>query len=284
MAAFSNRATLSYRDTVTNSNVVTGEITEVLSADKTAVYGAYSLGDTVTYVISIVNSGTTPFTGLTVTDNLGAFTVGGTEVIPLTYEDGSVQYYVNGVLQAPPTVSAAGYLVISGIGVPANGNALIIYSATVNEYAPLEVGGTITNQAAVTGGGLTNDLIVTETVDTEEEAELSITKSLSPTVVAENGQLTYTFVIRNTGNTPAVATDNVTVRDVFDPVLNPITVTFNGAVWTAGVNYTYDAVTGVFETVPGQITVPAATYTRDPVTGIVIAEPGIAVLTVTGTV
>ncbi len=284
MATFFNQATLTYRDTVTNSNVVTGEITEVLTASKTAVGDQYGAGDTVTYAVSIVNSGGTPFTGLTLTDNLGAYTVDGTEVRPLTYEEGSVLYYVNGVLQAPPAVTTPDYLVISGISVPANGNALILYSAEVNGFAPLEVGGTITNQAAITGGGLVSDLIVTETVSAEAEANLSITKALSPTVVAENGQLTYTFVIRNTGNTPAVATDNVTVRDVFDPVLNPITVTYNGTVWTEPANYTYDAVTGVFETVPGQIIVPAATYTRDPATGLIAVEPGIAVLTVTGTV
>lgn len=284
MATFFNQATLSYRDTVTNSNVVTGEITEVLSASKTAVGDQYSAEDMVTYAVSIVNSGTSPFTGLTVTDNLGAYTVNGTEVLPLTYEEGSVLYYVNGVLQAAPTVSDTNYLVISGINVPAGGNALILYSARVNGFAPLDEAGAITNQAAVTGGGLSNDLIVTETITAVAEPVLTITKSLSPAVVPENGQLTYTFVIRNTGNTPAVATDDVTVTDTFEPVLNPISVTYNGTVWIEPENYTYNSATGAFATVPGQITVPAATYTRDPVTGAVVTEPGVAVLTVTGTV
>jgi hypothetical protein len=38
MATFFNQATLTYRGGATNSNIVTGEIREVLSANKTATY------------------------------------------------------------------------------------------------------------------------------------------------------------------------------------------------------------------------------------------------------
>ena len=37
MAAFYNTATLSYRDTSTNSNTVEGQLVQVLAAEKTAV-------------------------------------------------------------------------------------------------------------------------------------------------------------------------------------------------------------------------------------------------------
>ena len=36
MPAFTNQATLRYNDTVTNSNIVTGEVVGVISATKTA--------------------------------------------------------------------------------------------------------------------------------------------------------------------------------------------------------------------------------------------------------
>ena len=49
-----------------------GEILEVLSAAKEAVRNTYRQNDTITYVISIVNAGTLAYTGLTITDNLGA--------------------------------------------------------------------------------------------------------------------------------------------------------------------------------------------------------------------
>lgn len=71
MARFTNQAQLRYGNSVANSNIAVGEILEVLSATKTAVGNSYKQDDSITYVVSIVNSGTTPITGLTLTDNLG---------------------------------------------------------------------------------------------------------------------------------------------------------------------------------------------------------------------
>ena len=74
------------------------------------------------------------------------------------------------------------------------------------------------------------------------------------------------------------------VTDTFDPILSGITVTYNGTVWTQPESYTYDEATGLFTTVVGAITVPAATYTQDPATGNWVVDPGVTVITVTGTV
>lgn len=284
MAIFTNQATLSYNNTITTSNIVTGEIVEVLSAAKHALNDEYSFGDTVTYIISIVNTGSIPFNGLTITDDLGAYTVGLETRTPLTYVDGSFAYYANGVLQAGATALAGPPLVISGINVPAGGNVLVIYEASVNGFAPLASGSTIVNEATITGAGLTAPIELSETITVANAAQLSITKSLTPETVVENGQLTYTFTIQNTGNTAAVATDNATVTDLFNPILENITVALNGTVLTEGPQYAYDETSGLFQTVAGVITVPAATYTQDPVTGLWNVVPGVAVLTVTGTV
>ncbi len=284
MATFYNHATLSYNGHVTNSNEVSGELLDVLSATKTAIMDDYIAGDDITYVISIVNTGATAFTNLTITDDLGAYPFGLTTLVPLTYQAGSIHLYANGALQATPVVAAGPPLVISGIDVPANGNVTIIYEVNANQYAPLDVADTITNTAVITGGGLSSPITITETISTENIAILSITKSLCPATVVENGQITYTFTIQNTGNTAAVAGDNVILTDTFDPILNPITVTFNGAAWADPANYSYDALTGEFATVAGQITVPAATYTQDPVNGNWIVTPGVSTLTIIGTV
>ena len=101
--------------------------------------------------------------------------------------------------------------------------------------------------------------------------------------VTENGQITYTFVISNTGNTEAAATDNVVVTDTFDPLLRNIAVTYNGTAWTEGTNYTYNAATGVFTTQAGQITVPAASFSQNA-DGTFAVTPGTATLVITGTV
>ena len=103
-------------------------------------------------------------------------------------------------------------------------------------------------------------------------------------MVNEDGTLTYTFIIQNAGNTPVAATDNVILTDTFNPILNPIEVSFNGTAWTEGEEYEYDPTTGVFTTAEGAITVPAATYTQDPDTGAYSITPGVATVTVTGTV
>ena len=284
MAQFTNQAQLSYNGAVVNSNVAVGEILEVLSASKTAVMNDYTRNDDVTYVISVVNSGTSPVTGLTVTDDLGGYAFGAETLYPLEYVEGSVRLYINGVLQAAPTVTAGPPLVFSGITVPAGSNLMIIYEADVTRFAPLNTDGSIVNTALIAGAGLPSTVTVTETVVPEQEPELTITKFIEPVPVTENGTLTYRFLIQNYGDTEAVATDNVAVSDTFDPILNNLTVTLDGVTLTEPADYTYDAATGVFATVPGRITVPAATYVQDETTGAWVITPGVTELVVTGTV
>ena len=283
MAVFFNQATLTYNGGVANSNIVSGEIVEVVTASKTATPSIYRAFETVTYVVTLLNSGSTAVNGLSLSDNLGAYTSGELTLVPLDYVSDSVRYFTNGVLQPTPTVSSVSPLTISGINIPAGGNATIVYRATVNGFAPLVAGSEITNTLTVTGGGIINPVTASETISSNDSAELTITKAVSPSTVTENGQLTYTFVIENSGNTEAVSTDNLVVSDTFNPILGSITVVYDGTVWELGTNYTYNETTGEFATVAGQITVPAATYSTDP-SGAVTVTPGSVTLTVSGTV
>ncbi len=155
LAQFTHQAQLSYNDSVVNSNIVVGEILEVISATKTAVGSTYGSDSDVTYVISVINSGTVPYTNLTVTDDLGVYPFGTTSLVPLTYNEGTVRYYINGNLQPAPAVTDDGTtLVFSGINVPAGGNATIVYEVSTNRFAPLDTASSITNTATVSGCGI----------------------------------------------------------------------------------------------------------------------------------
>lgn len=281
MAQFTNQARLSYNNTVVDSNIAVGEIRDLLSASKNALTDSYRVGDRVTYVIGIVNASSTTQTDLTVTDNLGAYTLGTATLYPLTYVDGSARIYTGGVLRGEPTVTAGLPLIFSDLTVPAASNLLLIYEASVNDTAPLGTTDSIINTATVNGTGLTASITISETINAAVGPDLTITKSIEPIPVNANGTVTYTFTIRNFGNTAATAADNVAVTDTFDPALSGLTVTLDGTVWTAPANYTYT--NNLFASVPGQITVPAATYTQSAETGAWTITPGTVVLRVTGT-
>ena len=283
MPAFYNQATLTYNGTSTQSNTTVGELVATLTITKNNVNQTYTPGERITYVVNLVNSGATAMTGITLTDDLGAYTLTTGTLTPLTYVPNTLLYYVNGVLQTTPTVTAGPPLTVTGLAVPAGGNISVVYQADVNEYATPTTGATITNTATATGTSITTPLTATSTITVNGAPRLTVTKSLSPTTVAENGQLTYTFTIQNYGNTETLTTDTTTLTDTFNPILNPITVTYNGTAW-ATTNYTYDTATGVFTTTAGAITVPAATATQDEATGRWTVTPGTTVLAVTGTV
>ncbi len=284
MAIFTNQATLSYQNITVGSNIATGEILEALSATKTAVTETYTILGDVTFAVSILGNGTTAVSGVTVSDDLGAYPFGTGTLTPLAYRDGSVKLFINGVLQAPPAVDTDPGVTFSGFTIPAGGNALLLYEATVTEFASPEENGTITNTATVTANGVNTPLTANATISAAEGPNLTINKAISPAVVTEGSRVTYTFTIQNLGNSAATDADNVQITDLFDPILSDITVTLNGVLLTEGTGFSYNEATGLFTTVPGVITVPAANFAQNPQNGGFITTPGTAILTVTGTI
>ena len=283
MAVFYNQATLTYSGGSTNSNTASGEITESCLMTKTAVSDSYSPGETITYVVSIVNNGDTELTGVSLSDDLGGYDFGGGTLYPLEYVEGSLLYYVDGVLtpSAGITVTPGAPLTISGIPIPAASNVMLIYSARVTPYAPLGTDAQITN--TVTASGLCSALAASETISMEGSAQLTISKSVDPGSVSCGDRITYTFIIQNSGSDEADATAEIAVSDLFDPVLSDIIVNLNGVAMAKAAGYSYDETTGEFATVAGAITGPGATYEQSP-DGVWVTTPGTAVLTVEGTV
>ena len=285
MAQITNQANLTFNyGTATGSaisNIATATLLDPLSAEKTSVGDTYRAGDTITYVISVLNNGNTTVNNITVTDNLGAYTVGTQTVTPLTYEDPAA-LYINGVFSS----SLSGNVTANGVSfvipsLASGANALIVYRVTINDFAPLAQGGTITNTATVataTGG---NPITVNNIVTVEDYADITIQKEMSPDPVSDGDLLTYTFTITNTGNTEATG---VVLTDSFNPAPSAITVSVDGQTVPA-TDYSYE--NGLLTLPTGDnfpITVPAATVTQDPVTGNVTITPGTLVITVTGTI
>ena len=307
MPAFYNHATLSYNDIVIDSNTVQGNLNASLSISKDAVHNSYRHGDMITYALNFVNTGASDANNLHLYDNLGAYEHTSGTLVPLDYVDGSVKYYVNGELQDAPETDAGAPLHISGIRVPAGGNASLLYTTRVNHFAPLDVGSILTNTATLgrRGDGMQNridtqgrggnhhpckcddstqlPINALEEIYPNADALLTITKSLCPKEVSPCQPLTYTLTIENTGATAITAEDNVVVSDTFDPVLDISSVTFNGEDWSDPANYTYNENTGEFATVAGQVTVPAATYVQDSQTGVWHIIPGVSTIEITGT-
>lgn len=281
MATIYNQASINLGGAITNSNITSSEITSGLSLTKTAATSEYGAGEGITYVVSIVNSGLNDYNGVTLSDDLGKFTIGIQEITPLTYVNGSILFYLDGVLQPAPAAVAGDTLEIGPFNIPAGANVTVIYEATANGTAPLGAGASITN--TVTLGGGSCELSDSATVPTRDEPRLTIAKSVCPETVTCAGEITYTIVIQNLGNTAVVATDDLIVNDIFNPVLKDITVTLDGVALAEGVGYTYNTETGEFATLPGTITVPEALFTRDTLTGIISTTPGVAVVTVKGT-
>ena len=282
MAVFRNQATLLYGGNATLSNVVTGELLDALGVTKTAVIETYRTGDTLTYVVTLQNTSAAALSGISVSDTLGAYPFGTGTLTPLSYLTGSVKYFVNGELAAAPTVASTDPLVFTGITLPAGSEGYLVYAVTVNEYAPLDVGGVITNTATVTYPGLAAPLTASATVSAADTATLNVTKAVTPATVTEGDSLTYTITLENYGLTPVTADGGAVVSDTFDPILTLGGVSFNGVALTEGVGYTYDGTSGQFATLPGAITIPAATAVQDPVTGSYTLTPGTSVLTVSG--
>ena len=261
MAVFSNQATITYNGNTASSNIAYGEILDTLAVSKTPIESGYTPGETVTYVVNLTNTGTTPLTGVTLTDNLGGYDFAGTTVYPLSYNASSIKYFVNGVLQSTPTVAQGPPMSITGLSIPAKGNAVLVYQATVTSFAPSTLGSTIVNTVTATGTGINTPVTASSTVAVNSNASITVNKSISPTQVTDNEQVTYTFIIQNSGNTALEATGDTVITDTFNPILSNISAVFNSTPLGVNTDYTYDTATGLFQTLAGRITVPAATVT-----------------------
>ena len=280
MAIITNQANLTYTYGTTTatvvSNVAETERNAGLSAEKRALESAYREGTTLTYLISLKNLGAAAVEILVIADDLGAYTPAGAAapVMPLTFS-GNATLYVDGAFSeelAPVETENGVQFTIPSV--PAGADALLVYQAAVNGFAPLAPGSAITNTATVGDEPLT----VSATVPVADYADVSIEKEMSPNPITDGDTMTVTFTIENRGN--ADATD-LQLTDDFPLALSDVSVTVNGAPMTAFSfeNNTLNLPSGTQTT----MSVPAATFTQDE-TGATSVTPGVLTVVMTGTV
>lgn len=121
--SFQNMATLTYTGGTVNSNIVTGELREVLDRRKNGGAGELRAGWDGHVCGQPYQQRHHALTGLTISDNLGGYAFGGATLYPLAYLPGSVRYYVNGALQAAPAVNAGPPMTVTGHHGPCPGAA-----------------------------------------------------------------------------------------------------------------------------------------------------------------
>lgn len=281
MAIMTNQANLTYTYGTTTASVLSNlaetEWNTSLSVEKRALEEAYREGSTLTYLVSLKNSGASAIENLVVTDNLGAYTPAGATapVVPLTFS-GNAALYVNGVFSEELTpVEAEPGVQFTIPSIPAGANALLIYQATVNGFAPLAAGSEITNTVSV---GDTEPLTASASVPAAEYADVSVEKEMAPNPITDGSTLSVIFTIKNRGNVEAT---DLILTDDFPLSLSDVAVTVNG---TPTTDFTFE---GCSFTLPsgtqGTLSVPAATFTQDE-TGAVSVTPGVLTVTLSGTV
>ena len=279
MATVLNQATLSYAGGSIQSNITSAELLETLSITKTVVSGSYRPGDRIVYLVSIVNSDDAPVTGLSLSDDLGAYSYQAQTLYPLSYVADSVLLFSDGVQQPAPTVTAGPPLTISDFTVPADGSVSLLYEAEVTAYAPLGADAQITNTATLSGAAVAEPLTASATIEADQAPRLSITKSVSPETLSPGAPIAYSFVLQNLGG-EAGADAQLVVSDSFDPALQNLSVTTDSTPMPKTA-YSYDESSGLFATGAGQLTVPAASFTQNA-DGSWSATPGVTTLYVSG--
>ena len=218
METISNQAhvSFSYGDSAetytNNSNIVNSSMKDKysISVEKTSTTTCFRAGETITYMIRIVNDGCGCLGRFVITDNLGGEDYA-------SYVGGSARLFVNGSMReiTPTSLDPLTFNVTDMV--ERDSELILQYNALVNEDISSEVG-EITNEVHVEAypcgcGCKERDCVegyATLTIPKCEFAEVLITKAVSNDNVCCGEELDYMITLTNIGNIDAT---NVVVTD-----------------------------------------------------------------------
>ncbi|CAO5254753.1 DUF7927 domain-containing protein [Frankia sp. AgKG'84/4] len=211
-------------DCTVTVNILTPGLTIAKAADRTTT----TPGDTVTYTLTVTNSGESPYTGTTVSDDL-------TGVLPAAAYNGDGSASSGTVTYAAPTLSWSGDLAVGA-------SVTITYSVTVNNPVlggPVLINNVTSNALGSTcptggSGAPPCRVIVPVLIPALTITKTAATGTGNATVVAGSA-IDYTVTVTNTGQTPysgASFTDDLT------RVLDDATYNADGAASTGTVSFT----------------------------------------------
>ncbi len=287
MPTIENFATVNYTSggvaATRTSNLAEIELTSSLIFTKTTLGDTYTADTPVTNILSVTNTSNAPVTNIVITDDLGTFPFGATELTPLTYVE-PARLLINGqdaTAQLTVNTDTAGSVEFTIPTLASGATANIVYNTLPNQYAPLGSADAIDTSAALTSDSDCADGSATAAIAPAAAANIDVVKTMSPNPVVCGDTVTYTIRIYNYGNTPA---ENVRLTDTFTPAPENITVSRNGiALPNTEYSYVDGTLTVPIATADGD-TVPAATSTRDVTTGVVTTVPGLVEYVITGTI
>ena len=200
----SNQATATYTfagsteelTEISNENQVILRNETGISITKTSDTNTFLPGQTITYYVSITNTGSLYFTGVRITDDL-------TGTGYLTYVPNSARLFINGQWLAAEVVST-NPLVATLSPLSPSGSYLLMYQATVSSSIPATVD-TLSN--SVEGIGYTWNSTVTGnstyTLTRSTSGDLTIIKTSSESTVSVGQVFNYTLTLSNTSDTIA---------------------------------------------------------------------------------
>lgn len=265
MDTFTNNATLSYTfdgsaGTLTaQSNDVTTTLLNCYGCaiEKYAAPETYRLGEPVTFLVLLTNTGSKPLCGLCFVDNLGAEEEC---TPPLTYVPGSARLIIGDVVTPlTPSHSGSGLRFTLPDPLAVDSTAVVVYAARVACQLPAPLP-CITNTVTIcceTGSCSGSD---SATVCPEQYADVCITKQADQESVCVGDTLNYTLLLRNSGTLPA---EDIRIEDILPAniaTVDAVYLSVGGDTETPTTDYSFHTGTRLFTLpVSGALSVPAAT-------------------------